>query len=181
MIKKIYFCILIYKMDYNVKLQHFEKNDQINHNIYSRNIPSSSIQFNFSPRSVSTKYSLLPILDHKSEPTVPINEVNHYNSETVFFPSDRKPDFCGFGTKVDTESTLRNQFFALQKADQAKWIPNTNSDLYENNISFKTVNNDLDTSLLFNKEDFNKHNPNVSNKIGNNFFNNSTRVQLKNI
>ncbi len=165
----------------NVILQHFEKNNFINKEIYNRNRPSSEIAMHFSPRSVSTKYSHLPILDHRKETTVPLNNYENYNSETVFFPGNRKPHFCGFASSVDNESSLRNQFFALQKADQAQWLPSTNSDLYENPINFTNTNIDLDKSNLFKHEEFADFNPNLSNNIGNKLFHNSTRVQLKNL
>ena len=164
----------------NVRLQHFEKNDLINNNIYTRNIPSAEIKMHFSPRSVSTKYSHLPILDHKSEATVSLKNNEDY-SENIFFPGNRKPHYCGFASNVDSESTLRNQFFALQKSDQAQWFPSTNSDLYKHEVNFTNNNIALDSSLLFNQEVFDDFNPNISNNIGHNIFDNSTRVQLKNI
>ena len=76
---------------------------------------------------------------------------------------------------------MRNQIYALQKADQAVYIPNSKSDLYENNINFITHNNNFDNNLLFSEERFNDFNPNVSPNIGNELFYNSTRVQLKNL
>ena len=76
---------------------------------------------------------------------------------------------------------MRNQFFALQKADQAVYVPNSNSNMYENNIDFINTNKNLDNELLFNENDFDNFNPNLSNKIGNEIFLNSTRVQLKNL
>ena len=68
----------------------------------------------------------------------------------MFYPGTRKPHFCGFAQNVDLESSLRNQFFALQKADQAKYVPNSNSNMYENNINFINTNKNLDNELLFN-------------------------------
>ena len=168
-------------MNNNIVLQHYEKNDTINTNIYSRNIPSANLQMNFAPRSVSTKYSHMPILDHKNEPTVILNSAEKYNSEQIFYPGSGKPHFCGFASNVDAESTLRNQFFALQKADQASWVPSSSSNLYENPINFINTNRDLNAVPLFRKEQFDDYNPNISNFIGNDIFNNSTRVQLKNI
>jgi len=168
-------------MNNSVRLQHFRKNDTINAKIYSRNIPSSNVQMNFSPRSVNTKYSVMPVLDHRKEATVPLKTYGNYDSETVFFPGNIKSHHCGFSRNVDRESTLRNQFFALQKADQARYIPPSTSDLYENSIDFLNTNSDLDNSLIFRTEDFDDFNPNLSNMIGSNIFNNSTRVQLKNL
>jgi hypothetical protein len=168
-------------MSNSVRLQNFEKNESINNNIFSRNIPSQMLETSFGPRSVNTKYSKFPILDHKKETDVPIKAYETYNTETTFYPGDRKPHFCGFSTNIDKESSLRNQFFALQSADQAKYIPSTTSDLYQNNVDFININRNLDGSAMFRQESFNDYNPNISNMIGSSIFNNSTRVQLKNI
>ena len=166
----------------NVTLQHFEKNDMINNQIYSRNIPSSNIENHFSFRPVQTKYNVMPILDNRKETIVKMNTRGSYNSEETFFPGTRRPHFSGFSSNVDEESLLRNQFFALQKSDKAVWVPNSTSDLYmTNNANYINSNRNLDGDLLFRQESFNNFNPNLSNHIGSNIFNNSTRVQLKDL
>lgn len=163
----------------SIKLQNFSNLDNINNDIYNRNIPSNNIQLNFSPRPSMSKYSVMPILEQKREATVPITNKEYFN-KNIFYPGTRKLDFCGFARNIDDESTLRNQFFALQKSDQSKWIPSSNSDLYNSNIT-PQKDDIINNSLLFKQETFDNHNPNISNKIGNNYFNNSTRVQLKNL
>lgn len=163
----------------HIKLQNFDNLNNINNDIYNRNIPSSNIQLNFSPRSVMSKYSVFPITERNTVSNVPINNAKYFN-ENIFYPGTRKLDFCGFARNVDHESTLRNQFFALQKSDQANWVPSSNSDLYNSNV-VPQEDNRINNSLLFREERFNEYNPNISNKIGNNYFNNSTRVQLKNL
>ena len=60
-------------MSYNVRLQNFEKNDNINNNIYSRNLASNNTQMHFSPRPVLTKYAIMPILDNKKQSSVLLN------------------------------------------------------------------------------------------------------------
>jgi len=168
-------------MDNKIILQNFEKNDNINQKIYERNIPSNNLQMNFSPRPVLTKYSFIPILDNRIKCNSEINIYKCYNTEETFYSGDCKPPFTGYAIAIDKESSLRNQFFALQKSDQKEWVPSSNSDLYENNINYININNNLDENLLFKNENFNKFNPNISNKIGNEIFYNNTRVQLKNI
>jgi hypothetical protein len=168
-------------MTANVRLQNFEKLDSINRDLYTRNIPSSTIQPNFNPRPVNTKYSMLPTIDHRKEANVPIINKGNYNNEQIFNPGTAKPHYSGYATNVDKESTLRNQFFALQAADQAKYIPSSNSDLYMNPINFQTVPQDLQESTLFREPDFADFNPNPSVVIGNRIFDNATRVQLKNL
>lgn len=168
-------------MNTSVRLQNFEKLDRMNINLYTRNIPSNDIQPNFDPRPVSTKYSTLPLIDHRKESNIPIINEGIYNSEEIFYPGTRKPNYSGFATNVDRESTLRNQFFALQAADQAKYIPSSTSDLYMNPINFETVPLDLEETMLFRESEFADFNPNPSVIIGNRLFNNATRVQLKNL
>ena len=121
----------------------------------------------------------MPILEQKKEANVSITNEGYFN-KNIFYPGTRKLDFCGFASNVDHESTLRNQFFALQKSDQANWVPSSNSDLYNSNV-VSQQDNIINNSLLFKEERFNEYNPNISNKIGINYFNNSTRVQLKNL
>jgi hypothetical protein len=50
-------------------------------------------------------------------------------SQKVFNPGDRAPVEY-FMKSVDVESKLRSQFMALQKADQAVYIPEVSSELY---------------------------------------------------
>jgi hypothetical protein len=168
-------------MNNTVKLQNFEKQDSINRKLYTRNIPSNNIAKNFDPRPVSTKYSTLPMIDHRKETNTPIMNTRGYNSEETFYPGTDKPHYYGYATNVDSESTLRNQFFALQAADQAKYIPPSSSDLYENSINFQTTNQNLEGSMLFRQDEFDDFNPNPSITIGSSIFNNATRVQLKNL
>ncbi len=166
---------------YNVTLHNFEAHNSMNNSLANRNFPSNNLEMNFSFRPVNTKYTLMPTYNHPIESSVPINTSEIYDVSSTFFPGTRKPHFNGFATNVDKESTLRNQFFALQKADQGAYLPNSYSDLYENNINFITQANNLETHLLFKEESFNDFNPNISSSIGNEIFYNSTRVQLKNL
>ena len=168
-------------MNNNVKLQNFERLDIINRNIYTRNIPSNIIQPNFDPRPVMTKYSTMQTLDNRKNINIPIIHQEKYDNEKIFFSGTNKPHYAGFATNIDKESALRNQFFALQKDDRSKYIPSSKSDMYVNDIYSEKYSKDLENSLLFNKETFDDFNPNVSNLIGNQLFNNSTRVQLKKI
>lgn len=168
-------------MNRNVRIQNNDKLDTMNRNLYTRNIPSNDIQANYDPRPVSTKYSRLPLIDHKKEANIPIINQGCFSSEEVFYPGTRKPNYSGFATNIDKESKLRNQFFALQAADQAKYIPESTSDLYMNQINFQTVPVDLEETMLFREAEFGDFNPNPSVIIGNRIFNNATRVQLKNL
>ena len=121
----------------------------------------------------------MPTLAPITKYTEPIKNYGNYDISSAFFPGNRKMHFCGFSSNIDKESALRNQFFALQKADQREYVPSSVSDLYENNINH--IPNVIDSNLVFREEQFNDFNPNLSPIIGNEVFYNSTRVQLKNI
>lgn len=164
---------------YNVILQNV--NNFNGNNIYERVVPSHEMQMNFGFRPIMSKYATMPILDNRVNSSVKINKEEIHNSEEIFYPGTSKPHFSGFATNIDNESTLRNQFFALQKGDNHVYVPNSDSDLYENNLDIVNNNLNLDNLTVFKEENFNDFNPNLSNKIGYNIFNNSTRVQLKNI
>jgi len=173
-------------VDKKILNNHINKDNRnvYNEQIFSRNIPTNNMVMNFSSIPVSTKCTTFPILNNNVS-TFNDNQIvgtakNVYNSETTFFPGTDKPHFNGFSTNIDRESILRNQFFALQKADQSRYIPSSNSDMYllnkHNSYNIMDKNN-----KSFTEGNFNEFNPNISNKIGNLTFNNSTRVQLKNI
>ncbi len=152
--------------------------DENNERIADRNIPSASLRPEYSIRPVSTKYSLLPILDQRAKVTVPLHDYQNYNVNTIFNPGNAQAPWAGFANNINTESTLRNQFFALQNCEQSEYVPSSNSDLYQTQIDYKPVKQTH--PLLFEKQDFEQFNPNVHN-LGTEFFNNSTRNQLKNI
>ena len=166
---------------YNVTLHNFEAHNSMNNSLANRNFPSNNLGMNFSFRPENTKYTLMPTYNHSIESSVPINTSEIYDVSSTFFPGTRKPHFYGFATNVDKESTLRNQFFALQKGDRSRYIPDSTSDLYENNIENLANNVDLTNTLLFEETKFADFNPNLSNSIGHELFYNSTRVQLKDL
>jgi hypothetical protein len=166
---------------YKIALNNFDKQNYINSEISNRNIPSGGLTMNFSCRPVNTKYTFMPTVVQIPKSVEPIINYVNYDNSSNFFPGTRKQHFCGFSSNIDKESSLRNQFFALQKADQKAYIPSSSSDLYENNINFAPKNENLDSHLLFREQQFQDFNPNNFPTIGNELFNNCTRVQLKNI
>lgn len=152
--------------------------DENNERISERNIPSASLRPEYSIRPVSTKYSLMPILDQRRKVNVPLHNYQNFNVDTVFNPGNAQAPWAGFANNVNTESTLRNQFFALQKCEQSEYVPSSKSDLYQTKIDYKPIKQTH--PLLFERQDFEDFNPNVHN-LGYEFFNNSTRSQLKNL
>ena len=157
------------------------RDQELNNRIFERNIPSHTIDPVFSVKPTATRYTKMHILDNnENNLNTPITATNQFQTNTTFFPGDRKPNWNGYVTNVDKESTLRNQFFALQKCDQSFYVPDSTSDLYVNsNIpSGKEHKNGIkeDDPLIFETQTFDNFNPNIF-SAGSLLFNNSTRVQ----
>ena len=153
------------------------KQDQVlNERIAERNYPSTVLQPQFSQRPISTKYSLMPILDRRAPTKVPIEPNAVYDIKEVLNPGDREAPWSGFAANIDVNSSLRNQFFALQKCEQSSYIPNSTTCLYEVEVTGRQEKQPFPG--LFKQENFDTFNPNTCN-LGNATFNNSTRTQLK--
>ena len=153
--------------------------DETNSRIYDRNIPSQVLQPYFTPRPVSTKYSILPIVDPRKESSVKLMQYPTFNSNTIFTPGNTTSPWSGYSSSVNQESELRNQIFALQKCSQSVYVPNSTSDLYQNQLQL-TQMIQQPFPELFRKEIFDAFNPNPEN-LGHAVFLNSTRTQVKNI
>lgn len=172
-----------YRLPTGPNMVNLNRLEDINNRILERNLPSSFLQQQFSSRPVSTKYSLLPILDTRTPSNENIINRKPYDVSETFNPGTSAP-FIGFSKNINDESILRNQFFALQRCEQSVYVPSSESDLYviKKSINDKEERNDKIHNLLFKETEMGNFNPNIDvNKIGNNFFDNNTRVQLKNI
>jgi hypothetical protein len=152
--------------------------EQTNGRIYDRNIPSQVLQPYIDVRPVMTKYSYFPIVDPRKEIKVPLVQLPTYNVHNVFNPGNTQSPWSGFASNINKESELRNQIYAIQKCSQAVYVPSSNSDLY--NYKFQTINRHNPHELLFQNESFGAFNPNPDqNIVGSGLFNNSTRVQVR--
>jgi hypothetical protein len=152
---------------------------ETNSRIYDRNIPSQVLQPYFTPRSVSTKYSIMPIVDPRKEMSVQTLTYPTYNTNRIFNPGNAQSPWSGYSSNVNKESELRNQIYALQKCSQAVYVPSSGSDLYEYDIIPRNmINNPF--SELFREEKFDAFNPNPEN-LAHGLFLNSTRTQVKDI
>ena len=116
-----------------------DRNNEINTRIYDRNIPSQQLQAQFSPRSVSTKYALLPIVDSYVIPTVPIIRRPTYNINETFNPGNDEGPWSGYAAKINDDSRLKNIFFARQDCGQAFYIPDSTSDMYKSQVQESQV------------------------------------------
>jgi hypothetical protein len=156
-----------------------QRTNIINERTYNRNIPSQLLQPYLDSRAVSTKYSIMPIVDPRKKIQVPLEQLATYNPEQTFNPGNDSGPWSGYSSNVNTESELRNQVFAIQHCSQATYIPNSNSSLY--NIEWNLPNKTRQPFPgLFQEETFQRFNPNPNpNTIGAGLFNNNTRQQLK--
>jgi len=159
--------------------------DELNARILDRSVPDQGLAPNFSPRPVLSKYSLFPMLDNRMPTTVPIQPNYGYSLETTFTPPVmRSGPVAGFINKVDTETQLRNQYFALQRGGgQNVYIPSSNSDLYK--VTVPSRPSEQPFPGLFETMQFDQSvHPNVAagqSAIGRDIFHNNTRTQLRTI
>ena len=79
---------------------------------------------------------------------------------------------------VNTESKLRNQFFALQRCEQAEYVPSSTIDLFVPYVPKLTTSKQQPFPDLFEQQEFEPFNPNPLD-LGGKILNNSTRVQLQ--
>lgn len=157
-----------------------ERTDELNDRISSRNIPSAPLQPFYYQVPVSTKYGYMPILDQRKESSVSLNNYTIFSPHTTFNPGNNMAPWHGFANNVNIESTLRNQFFAQQDCQQAYYVPSSKSDLYNVRVPPPSQPVQQQFPGLFQREVFDHFNPNTDN-LGNNFFNNSTRTEIKDI
>lgn len=153
--------------------------NSINDKIYERNIPSDNIEPLLSKHPLSTKYTKFLILKDNNTSNS-LDGYQDFNNYQTFYPGTSKPPFNGFSNSIDNESELRNQNKKLNKSDLHLWVPSSNSSLYKSSTN-ENNNYSGNNELLFNEERFNDFNPNYNLNIGSDIFNNSTRIQLKNL
>ena len=157
-----------------------ERLESINSSIYERNTPDAPLRPNFDFRSIPTRYSQQPVLDQRQS-SVPIRQYQEYSLETDFAGVQSTAPISGF--KVESESVLRNQFFALQHgADQSIYVPSSTSDLYHVQVPSWSHPEEQKHPDLFIRNTYTTSSNNFFNNsnIGNDKFNNNTRTQMRN-
>lgn len=171
----------MYGVIHGYKVCNMERNLELDNRIYQRNIPSSPLQPSFSLRPVSTKLDIMGIYDRRAPADVPIIRRPTYSVSQVFNPGTSQAPWSGIATNINTESSLRNQFFALQNCEQSEYVPSTTSDMYQGSGPLLSSNN-LPNPFhhLQRQEQFADFNPNPCN-LGKGMFMNHTRQQLKDI
>jgi hypothetical protein len=163
----------------SILICNIDRTDEINQRFLARNIPSCNSDILLGLRPQPTKYTF-PIDVNNKQCNSIINTA--YDTTNCFIPGDSKGPWSGYVTKVNDESVLRNQIYALQNNPQSGYIPNSNSDLYNHSVPQNGHNNAelLFPNLFNNYNNFNNENKKVNlGNVGNNLFNNYTRQQLK--
>lgn len=175
----------LYGVPEGVYYGQFDRINELNNRIGSRQFPDAHLQPNIDFRPVPTKYSHFPIVDRRTPTTIPVNHYLDHNVEFNFNPGNDRGPVYGYINNVDKEMQLRNQFFALQKGgDKGTFIPSTTSDLYIPTVYAvhgQYENTGGSHSLLFKNSDLNVSiHPNIAHStVGKDRFFNHTRTQLR--
>ena len=158
--------------------------EELNHRITGRNLPSDMLEPVFDPRPANTKGGLMPVTTPHKSPNEEFFTYKTYHPETTFAPATRSPPFKGFCERINEESELRGQVFALQRSEKPTYIPSSQSDLYVVDVPFKPIMNEDVNHMyngLFNKEEFDNFNPAPPQITKEQVFNNDTKQNIKNI
>lgn len=146
-----------------MNVQNIEYDNELNLRLQTRNIPSTHLKPLFDFRPTPTKYTWFNTVENTKMGSEPLFTYNDYSPSNVFNPSQKgSTEF--YLKSIDTETKLQNRFMALQKSDQASYIPELTSVLYENPMAYQNVkfsydsvnydsrkcNNNLAPSTFFN-------------------------------
>lgn len=152
----------------------YEQLDELNERLYNRNVTLASLPANMNARSVPTRNTIYPVHDKR----IKYEKPQYLDDEFAPMQSNAPPS----GFKIDTESQLRNQCFALQHgASQGVYIPDSASDLY--NVRIPAISSPTPQPFpnLFSVPRMTTAPPPLSDHIGVNTFQNHTRTQLRNV
>lgn len=163
-----------------------ERVDELNDRILGRFYPDMPLQANMDIRPVSTKYSHFPVIDRVPIAKVPLVKEEYYSMATNFTPANTRGPVDGYLSNVNVESSLRNQYFAIQRgAPQGEYIPSSQSDLYKVQMAEPSHRESQPYPILFDeykpdeRQNQNKNRKMVDSNIGVDRFFNNTRVQLR--
>ena len=171
----------LYGVAQGISTGQHERVDELNARYMDRQFCDKPLKPNFDIRSVPTKYSVFPLIDRRAPHQEPIHKYADHQSHSNFCPNMPRGPVGGFLQNVETESILRNQYFASQKgADQGVYVPGANSDLYRVDVvGRQEIQTHPTISAQFQFE--RQIHPNLaSNQIGQDRFHNNTRTQLRN-
>tara|TARA_Y100000816_G_scaffold30830_1_gene19681 strand:+ start:5028 stop:5537 length:510 start_codon:yes stop_codon:yes gene_type:complete len=151
---------------------------EMNADIFRRNVPSSSLQPYLSVRPASTKYSIMPVVDPRRQLHVPLRVDPTYNMAHTFNPGNATAPWSGYASKVNVESELKNQIFALQHCGRNTYVPQSTSDLYMTPAPINTNPQVMNHPLLFEQPTFSEC-PRVPEYMHQTLFNTPTREETR--
>ena len=170
-----------------------EKNNEMNNNIYNRNVPSAGLAMQLDMRPKPTKYTVFPAVAGATVSTPPIVRLGPmgpaapiatYNGERTFNPGTSAP-WSGYAANIDRETDLHNS----KMSARGEFGASTNSDMYAtkmNNSREPSNRKPHEFPDLFEPPVFSTNSTNSTNStksgqdsMGGSFFNQSTRYSVK--
>lgn len=149
--------------------------DEINEEIAKRNIPSQPLQPYFSMQPVSTKFQIFPSSDRREKLA---GSYPAFSTTNVFNPGTNTAPWSGYAKHVNTEMRLQNRYFALQRAEQALYIPSSTSELYKYNVQSTPVKQPHKGLFDNGRVDGSRISPVTATTLS---FGNSTRQQMRDV
>lgn len=155
--------------------------DELNTRILDRFQSDAPLQSNIDFRPVPTKYATFPIIDRRKPVFEHIDTpLMEYTPEAFFAPIGTNGPSDFFRQSVDTESRLRNQFFAMQRgSDYGVYVPNSNSEMYGVRMPTCSRVEPQPHTNLFEPMMLYTVSRNENPLVGRDRFNNHTRFQLR--
>ena len=154
--------------------------DELNNHIGDRHFPDVPLEPNFAPRSVSTKYSLFPIINRRTpekEYALPYPTFNTNN----FYPGTQNGPSSGYFHNIQDENQLRNQHVKNQRGiPEHIHIPDSNSDLYKDYVVSRPSDQPHPDLFYHPKYQTSQQKDILSTDIGKQNIFNHTRTQLRN-
>ena len=112
--------------------KNLEYDNELNKRLENRNTPSAPLQPIYDIRPIATKYTMFHTVDDTRQ--YQYHNSNQYDPHQIFNPGKAPIDY--FIRNIDVESKLRSQFFAIQNSPQSMYVPEVNSQLYENPMAY---------------------------------------------
>ena len=112
--------------------KNLEYDNELNKRLENRNTPSAPLQPIYDIRPIATKYTMFHTVDDTRQ--YQYHNSNQYDPHLIFNPGKAPIDY--FIRNIDVESKLRSLFFAIQNSPQSMYVPEVNSQLYENPMAY---------------------------------------------
>ena len=127
----------IHRLNHSLLVGQHARVDELNTRISDRHFPDVPLEPNFAPRSVSTKYSLFPIISRRVPNKEYALSYPTFNTKN-FYPGTQNGPSAGYFHHVEDENHLRNQHVKNQRGiPEHIHIPDSRSDLYKDYVVSK--------------------------------------------